>query len=130
MPTAAHVAQIQPFLPILDNQWKTWKEQFASYLIATGLDKAPKEKQLAIFLQRFGTDRPRILPTHTGNDSKQPLPLKRSCPLTTPGAHEKKATFSKRGTFQTSFKDLLGSCEKNSTALINIRKKNIKTKAE
>ncbi|XP_037535034.1 disks large-associated protein 4 [Nematolebias whitei] len=48
-----------------DNQWKTWKEQFASYLIATGLDKAPKEKQLAIFLQRFGTDRPRILPPHT-----------------------------------------------------------------
>ncbi|XP_024863111.1 disks large-associated protein 4 isoform X3 [Kryptolebias marmoratus] len=49
----------------LSAQWKTWKEQFASYLIATGLDKAPKEKQLAIFLQRFGTDRPRILPTHT-----------------------------------------------------------------
>ncbi|XP_015814947.3 disks large-associated protein 4 isoform X2 [Nothobranchius furzeri] len=49
----------------LSTQWKTWKEQFASYLIATGLDKAPKEKQLAIFLQRFGTDRPRILPTHT-----------------------------------------------------------------
>ncbi|KAM7401841.1 hypothetical protein PAMP_017119 [Pampus punctatissimus] len=49
----------------LSTQWKTWKEQFGSYLIATGLDKAPKEKQLAIFLQRFGTDRPRILPTHT-----------------------------------------------------------------
>ncbi|XP_035858056.1 disks large-associated protein 4 isoform X1 [Sander lucioperca] len=46
-------------------QWKTWKEQFGSYLIATGLDKAPKEKQLAIFLQRLGTDRQRILPTHT-----------------------------------------------------------------
>ncbi|KAK5616961.1 hypothetical protein CRENBAI_012368 [Crenichthys baileyi] len=53
----------------LSTQWKTWKEQFASYLIATGLDKAPKEKQLAIFLQRFGTDRPRILPTHTGEVS-------------------------------------------------------------
>ncbi|XP_035487780.1 disks large-associated protein 4 isoform X4 [Scophthalmus maximus] len=49
----------------LSTQWKTWKEQFGSYLIATGLDKAPKEKQLAIFLQRFGTDRPRILPSHT-----------------------------------------------------------------
>uniref|UniRef100_A0A3P9J208 Discs, large (Drosophila) homolog-associated protein 4b n=1 Tax=Oryzias latipes TaxID=8090 RepID=A0A3P9J208_ORYLA len=49
----------------LSAQWKTWKEQFASYLIATGLDKAPKEKQLAIFLQRFGKDRPRILPPHT-----------------------------------------------------------------
>ncbi|KAM6928175.1 disks large-associated protein 4 isoform 1-T1 [Xenentodon cancila] len=49
----------------LSAQWKAWKEQFASYLIATGLDKAPKEKQLAIFLQRFGTDRPRILPPHT-----------------------------------------------------------------
>lgn len=62
---------MQPFVPILDDlsaQWKTWKEQFASYLIATGLDKAPKEKQLAIFLQRFGKDRPRILPPHTGNN--------------------------------------------------------------
>ncbi|XP_029948540.1 disks large-associated protein 4 isoform X2 [Salarias fasciatus] len=49
----------------LSAQWKTWKEQFGSYLIATGLDKAPKEKQLAIFLQRFGTDRPRILPSRT-----------------------------------------------------------------
>uniref|UniRef100_A0A3P8S2T0 DLG associated protein 4 n=1 Tax=Amphiprion percula TaxID=161767 RepID=A0A3P8S2T0_AMPPE len=49
----------------LSAQWKTWKEQFGSYLIASGLDKAPKEKQLAIFLQRFGTDRPRILPTRT-----------------------------------------------------------------
>ncbi|KAM9813980.1 disks large-associated protein 4 [Neosynchiropus ocellatus] len=49
----------------LPTQWKTWKEQFGSYLIATGLDKAPKEKQLAIFLQRLGTDRPRILPTRT-----------------------------------------------------------------
>ncbi|XP_051931919.1 disks large-associated protein 4 isoform X2 [Hippocampus zosterae] len=49
----------------LSTQWKTWKEQFGSYLIATGLDKAPKEKQLAIFLQRLGTDRPRIIPTHT-----------------------------------------------------------------
>ncbi|XP_038157694.1 disks large-associated protein 4 isoform X3 [Cyprinodon tularosa] len=49
----------------LSSQWKTWKEQFSSYLIATGLDRAPKEKQLAIFLQRFGTDRPRILPPHT-----------------------------------------------------------------
>ncbi|XP_069567499.1 disks large-associated protein 4 isoform X2 [Brachyistius frenatus] len=50
----------------LSTQWKTWKEQFGSYLMATGLDKAPKEKQLSIFLQRFGTDRPRILhPTHT-----------------------------------------------------------------
>ncbi|XP_070758255.1 disks large-associated protein 4 isoform X2 [Enoplosus armatus] len=49
----------------LSTQWKTWKEQFGSYLIATGLDKAPKEKQLAIFLQRLGTDRPRILPTRT-----------------------------------------------------------------
>lgn len=60
----------------LSAQWKTWKEQFTSYLIATGLDKAPKEKQLAIFLQRFGTDRPRILPAHTGNNSKT-LPWKR-----------------------------------------------------
>ncbi|KAM9757786.1 disks large-associated protein 4 isoform 3-T6 [Menidia menidia] len=49
----------------LSAQWMTWKEQFASYLKATGLDKAPKEKQLAIFLQRFGTGRPRILPPHT-----------------------------------------------------------------
>ncbi|XP_054639302.1 disks large-associated protein 4 isoform X2 [Dunckerocampus dactyliophorus] len=49
----------------LSTQWKTWKEQFGSYLIANGLDKAPKEKQLAIFLQRLGTDRPRIIPTHT-----------------------------------------------------------------
>ncbi|XP_068598093.1 disks large-associated protein 4 [Brachionichthys hirsutus] len=49
----------------LPTLWKTWKEQFGSYLIATGLDKAPKEKQLAILLQRLGTDRPRILPTHT-----------------------------------------------------------------
>ncbi|GLD48949.1 disks large-associated protein 4-like protein [Lates japonicus] len=49
----------------LSTQWKTWKEQFGSYLIATGLDKAPKEKQLAIFLQRLGTDRQRILPSHT-----------------------------------------------------------------
>ncbi|KAM6947329.1 disks large-associated protein 4 [Lycodopsis pacificus] len=49
----------------LSTQWKTWKEQFGSYLIATGLDKAPKEKQLAIFLQRFGTDRQRIVPPHT-----------------------------------------------------------------
>ncbi|XP_028302481.1 disks large-associated protein 4 isoform X1 [Gouania willdenowi] len=49
----------------LSAQWKTWKEQFGSYLIATGLDKAPKEKQLAIFLQRFGTDRPSILPSRT-----------------------------------------------------------------
>ncbi|XP_069366349.1 disks large-associated protein 4 isoform X5 [Paralichthys olivaceus] len=49
----------------LSTQWKTWKEQFGSYLIATGLDKAPKEKQLALFLQRFGTDRPRIRPSHT-----------------------------------------------------------------
>ncbi|KAI3370298.1 hypothetical protein L3Q82_025066 [Scortum barcoo] len=48
-----------------DNQWKTWKEQFGSYLKATGLDKAPKEKQLAIFLQRLETDRQRILPTRT-----------------------------------------------------------------
>ncbi|KAJ4926688.1 hypothetical protein JOQ06_014437 [Pogonophryne albipinna] len=46
----------------LSAQWMTWKEQFGSYLIATGLDKAPKEKQLAIFLQRLGTDRQRILP--------------------------------------------------------------------
>ncbi|KAK5934306.1 hypothetical protein CgunFtcFv8_014716 [Champsocephalus gunnari] len=46
----------------LSAQWMTWKEQFGSYLIATGLDKAPKEKQLAIFLQRWGTDRQRILP--------------------------------------------------------------------
>ncbi|XP_045932231.1 disks large-associated protein 4 isoform X2 [Micropterus dolomieu] len=49
----------------LSTQWKTWKEQFGSYLIAAGLDKAPKEKQLAICLQRLGTDRPRILPTRT-----------------------------------------------------------------
>ncbi|KAM9799369.1 disks large-associated protein 4 isoform 2-T2 [Syngnathus typhle] len=49
----------------LSTQWKTWKEQFGSYLIATGLDKAPKEKQLAIFLQRLGAERPRIIPTHT-----------------------------------------------------------------
>ncbi|XP_073324872.1 disks large-associated protein 4 isoform X2 [Pagrus major] len=49
----------------LPAQWQTWKEQFGSYLKASGLDKAPKEKQLAIFLQRLGTDRPRILPTHT-----------------------------------------------------------------
>ncbi|KAK2862367.1 hypothetical protein Q5P01_001900 [Channa striata] len=49
----------------LSTQWKTWKEQFGSYLIATGLDKAPKEKQLALFLQRLGTDRPRILLTNT-----------------------------------------------------------------
>ena len=73
---------MQPFSPTLDNlsaQWKAWKEQFSSYLIATGLDKAPKEKQLAIFLQRFGTDRPRILPPHTGNSLKPaPLPLQRS----------------------------------------------------
>ncbi|XP_058487343.1 disks large-associated protein 4 isoform X1 [Solea solea] len=46
-------------------QWRTWKEQFGSYLRATGLDKAPKEKQLAIFLHHFGTDRPRILPSRT-----------------------------------------------------------------
>ncbi|KAM8915739.1 disks large-associated protein 4 isoform 2-T8 [Spinachia spinachia] len=51
----------------LSTQWKTWKEQFGSYLIATGLDKAPKEKQLAIFLQRFGTDRQRILTPHTAS---------------------------------------------------------------
>lgn len=65
---------MQPLLPMLDNlstQWKTWKEQFGSYLIATGLDKAPKEKQLAIFQQRFGTDRPCILPSHTGNNLKK-----------------------------------------------------------
>ncbi|XP_049436031.1 disks large-associated protein 4 isoform X1 [Epinephelus fuscoguttatus] len=49
----------------LPTQWKTWKEQFGSYLIANGLDRAPKEKQLAIFLQRLGTDRQRILPAHT-----------------------------------------------------------------
>ncbi|KAF3689627.1 Disks large-associated protein 4 [Channa argus] len=62
------LAQMQPLLLMLDNlstQWKTWKEQFGSYLIATGLDKAPKEKQLALFLHRLGTDRPRILPTNT-----------------------------------------------------------------
>ncbi|KAF3855965.1 hypothetical protein F7725_016688 [Dissostichus mawsoni] len=60
---------MQPLLPMLDDlsaQWKTWKEQFGSYLIATGLDKAPKEKQLAIFLQRLGTDRQRILPHKAG----------------------------------------------------------------
>ncbi|XP_061731395.1 disks large-associated protein 4 isoform X1 [Nerophis ophidion] len=49
----------------LSTQWKTWKEQFGSYLIANGLDQAPKEKQLAIFLQRLGTDRPRITPAQT-----------------------------------------------------------------
>ncbi|XP_027135350.1 disks large-associated protein 4 isoform X2 [Larimichthys crocea] len=54
----------------LPTQLKTWKEQFGSYLIATGLDKAPKEKQLALFLQHLGTDRPQttrqtILPTRT-----------------------------------------------------------------
>lgn len=67
---------MQPLLPMLDGpstQWMTWKEQFGSYLIATGLDKAPKEKQLAIFLQRLGTDRQRILPTHTGNKLKPAL---------------------------------------------------------
>lgn len=64
---------MQPFLPTLDDlptQWKTWKEQFGSYLIANGLDRAPTEKQLAIFLQRLGTDRQRILPAHTGNKLK------------------------------------------------------------
>ncbi|MED6244787.1 hypothetical protein ATANTOWER_024215 [Ataeniobius toweri] len=76
-PTESSVRTYGTSTDDLSTQWKTWKEQFASYLIATGLDKAPKEKQLAIFLQRFGTDRPRILPTHTGNNSK-PLPLKRS----------------------------------------------------
>ncbi|MEQ2217940.1 hypothetical protein XENOCAPTIV_026637 [Xenoophorus captivus] len=76
-PTDSSVCTYGTSTDDLSTQWKTWKEQFASYLIATGLDKAPKEKQLAIFLQRFGTDRPRILPTHTGNNSK-PLPLKRS----------------------------------------------------
>lgn len=78
-------SSMKPLLLMLDNlstQWKTWKEQFGSYLIATGLDKAPKEKQLAIFLQRLGTDRPRILPTNTGNNLKQvplKLPLKNMC---------------------------------------------------
>lgn len=75
--TPAVLAQMQPLLPMLDDlptQWKTWKEQFGSYLIATGLDKAPREKQLAIFLQRLETDRPRILPKHTGNKLK-PAPL-------------------------------------------------------
>jgi len=87
LPQLAHSiinsAQMQPFLPIPDDlstQWKTWKEQFASYLKATGLDKAPKEKQLAIFLQRFGTDRPRILPPHTGNRLK-PTPHLRNDPV-------------------------------------------------
>lgn len=85
MHTQDFLAQIQPLLPMLDGlstQWKTWKEQFGSYLIATGLDKAPKEKQLAIFLQRLGTDRPCILPTHTGNNLKPvPLPLTNSLPV-------------------------------------------------
>lgn len=80
MHTALHLAQMQPFLPMLDDlsaQWKTWKEQFGSYLRATGLDKEPKEKQLAIFLQRFGADRPRILPPRTGNNVKPaPFPPK------------------------------------------------------
>lgn len=79
MHTPSFLAQMQPLLPMLDDvstQWKTWKEQFGSYLIARGLDKAPKEKLLAIFLQRLGTDRPRILPTNTGNNLKlAPLPL-------------------------------------------------------
>lgn len=77
MHAALHAAQMQPFLPMLDElsgQWKTWKEQFGSYLRATGLDKEPKEKQLAIFLQRFGTDRPHILPPRTGNNVK-PTPF-------------------------------------------------------
>lgn len=75
-PTCTHLhflAQMQPLLPMLDDlsaQWKTWREQFGSYLRATGLDKAPKEKQLAIFLQRLGKDRPRFLPSHTGNKVK------------------------------------------------------------
>ncbi|XP_014899956.1 disks large-associated protein 4 isoform X1 [Poecilia latipinna] len=64
-PTDSSVRTYSTSTDDLSTQWKTWKEQFASYLIATGLDKAPKEKQLAIFLQRFGTDRPLILPTHT-----------------------------------------------------------------
>lgn len=81
MHTPAVLAQMQPLLPMLDDlpaQWQTWKEQFGSYLKASGLDRAPKEKQLAIFLQRLGTDRPRILPTRTGNKFKpDPHPWKK-----------------------------------------------------
>ncbi|XP_060898106.1 disks large-associated protein 4 isoform X2 [Labrus mixtus] len=64
-PTDPTVRTYSTSTDILSTHLKTWKEQFASYLIATGLDKAPKEKQLAIFLQRLGKDRPRILPAHT-----------------------------------------------------------------
>ncbi|XP_040926643.1 disks large-associated protein 4 isoform X2 [Betta splendens] len=64
-PTGTTVHTYSTSTDNLSTQWKTWKEQFGSYLIATGLDKAPKEKQLAIFLQRLGTDRPRLLATNT-----------------------------------------------------------------
>ncbi|KAM9410418.1 disks large-associated protein 4 [Pholidichthys leucotaenia] len=64
-PTDTTVRTYRTSTDDLSTQWKTWKEQFGSYLIATGLDKAPKEKQLAIFLRRFGTDRPCILPPRT-----------------------------------------------------------------
>ncbi|KAM3878207.1 disks large-associated protein 4 [Diretmus argenteus] len=62
-PTATTVRTYSTSTDDLSTPWKIWKEQFSSHLIATGLDKAPKEKQLAIFLQRLGTDRPRIFPT-------------------------------------------------------------------
>ncbi|XP_056254481.1 disks large-associated protein 4 isoform X2 [Seriola aureovittata] len=64
-PTDTSVRTYSTSTDDLSTQWKTWKEQFGSYLRATGLDKAPKEKQLAIFLQRLGTDRRRILTSHT-----------------------------------------------------------------
>ncbi|KAJ0068988.1 hypothetical protein NL108_015761, partial [Boleophthalmus pectinirostris] len=46
-PTESSVRTYSTSTDDLSAQWTQWKYQFGSYLRATGLDKAPKEKQLA-----------------------------------------------------------------------------------
>ncbi|KAJ8403266.1 hypothetical protein AAFF_G00354830 [Aldrovandia affinis] len=66
MNVSAFLSPIQPFLATPGDPplpWKIWKQQFSTYLLATGLNTAPKEQQLAILLDSLGTEGQRIFAT-------------------------------------------------------------------
>ncbi|KAJ8402773.1 hypothetical protein AAFF_G00364450 [Aldrovandia affinis] len=79
MNVSAFLSPIQPFLATPGDPplpWKIWKQQFSTYLLATGLTTAPKEQQLAILLHSLGTEGQRIFATLPGT-GRRPMRISR-----------------------------------------------------
>ncbi|KAJ8403267.1 hypothetical protein AAFF_G00354840 [Aldrovandia affinis] len=83
MNVSAFLSPIQTFLATPGDPplpWKIWKQQFSTYLLATGLNTAPKEQQLAILLDSLGTEGQRIFATLPGKSNNVADTLSRLVP--------------------------------------------------